>query len=1605
MKFFQLTLLILFLIGCKPNSQPNSLHSPDLYQNLDFTISTISPKMVNDINSLSISFTVPLDPIQNFDQYIDVLNSAGKKVDGSWQLTADNKTLYFSAIKPGAEYKIELRAGLTSITNKIMDSPAIKVVTANNLSMAAKFINHGHLIPSNLHTGLPASAIGIKEVNVSFHRVRDAKVSEGLSTLTDNYQWNILSRLNDFSEHLYSGRFQTGAAKNSQKKFIIPVNKIKQLAKPGLYVAVMTPLGHYNKETYTYFTISDIGLHIRQYEDSMTIYTRSLQSGKALANVKLTIKNHDNKQVFTTKSDKHGIAKVSSLYSHQSYLLEAHIDQHLTIMRLNTPPLDTSNFDVSGEQFHALKLFLYGPRNLYRPGETVTINALLRDHDGNMIPKMPLDVKIVRPDDSLYDSFLWNSATMGYFQHSFSVDASEKTGRWRLEALLGNGDQFSYHFLIEDFLPERLKLEFTNQDKILQTTETSLLSKVKGSYLYGALADGNKITGSVESSINHHPIDQYKDYFFGIEGEQLAYDYTPDIKTRLNSQGENKLKFDIDYAEVKSPLTANISVSLFESGGRPVTRHYAQQIWPNKVIVGIKANFTGAAKTHNTANFELISIDTAGVLQKDSQYKITLTHQKREYFWYYDDYEGWQYNFNKEDNLALEQTMNAAEEGISTLKLPVTEGFYTLQIEDETHNSQSTLSFIVGESYYQDWQMAQQGLSPNTPDSIKLNLDKQAYNAGENIQLSFKAPSIGNALVLVESNGLLWQKDIAVNKAGSKADELKVNIPFNEKWDQHNTYISVIFFRAGNKANLITPKRSMGIIHLPRDSSSRKIDLSLNHKAKWQANSKTSIEISAIKEKNETIMVTLAGIDEGALSVNNYHAPDPLAFFFAKGRQATEALDKYGDIIELTDYQTAKLRYGAGENIQRGGKRAAADVNIVQLYQGPIKLDQNGKARLTFNVPSFNGSMRLIAHAFSQNRFAKTEKNVVVTAPVIAQLSLPRFLASGDSASLALDVTQLEQDQAEIMLEVSTLGAISSEPIKQSMTLAKGQKTIIYIPITAKNIEGKGEISVNITTTEGKSIDQKWSISVRPPYPALTQTKQTVIKAKQTQKIDLAQLPSWLPNTLQTKLTIAQGANLQLEKHLSFLKQYPYQCLEQTTSTAFPFLINKDSTMDVSASNKTKINQAIKRLMALQKSNGGFSLWDNYGDEEHWLTVYAVDFLTEAKARGFVIPNDVINKALDRLEEYITRQNAYYDERFSEKKGHYTASYKAYAVYVLAKENRLRLGNLRAVINRFSPAIKSPLPHVHFALAGHILGNNQIFIKQSEQAKTIKRDNGYLADFGSTIRDQATIINLLLKHKVLFEYATELSHLVSKEVHYKQWLSTQEHMAIALAAQQLQGHQNKTWQVTVKSEQSSHDLSGKGSKTFSHLPLSNTKSLSIKNLSDDSILVQSVQSGYSNNAPEPQSKGYTIKRVFLNKYGKELDPSNLTSGDSMLVHLKIKSSSYRPDTLIVDMLTAGWELENQNIATALPIDQIKVAGRSIADLVKNTLQNYQAFRDDRYISAVSIDKNETVNLFYLVRAVTPGKYTLPPTYVEDMFSPQFRAVGRVINNEINVHAR
>jgi uncharacterized protein YfaS (alpha-2-macroglobulin family) len=88
------------------------------------------------------------------------------------------------------------------------------------------------------------------------------------------------------------------------------------------------------------------------------------------------------------------------------------------------------------------------------------------------------------------------------------------------------------------------------------------------------------------------------------------------------------------------------------------------------------------------------------------------------------------------------------------------------------------------------------------------------------------------------------------------------------------------------------------------------------------------------------------------------------------------------------------------------------------------------------------------------------------------------------------------------------------------------------------------------------------------------------------------------------------------------------------------------------------------------------------------------------------------------------------------------------------------------------------------------------------------------------------------------------------------------------------------------------------------------------------------------------------------------------------------------------------EIENFNLSDAKQWADVVVDGIEITDRGSAAEVRHEEYRDDRYVAALKLDRNDAARVFYLVRAVTPGTYTVPPPLVEDMYRPDLRGVGK-----------
>ena len=1628
-----LFIFITFLLGCSDqdaNKVAETQKAFDLksikqqYADIELEVVDISEQSYQKGAALAVTLSTPLNPQHDFQSFFKVSNKQGQRVKGNWIVSANGLLAYFPEIEPSTTYIVDVYQDLTAATEKKLKKTVSQTVETRKMPANVSFASQGSILAAKLAKGLPVISVNINEVDVDFYRIKadkinhfisDWKANSGRSTQSNYY----LQQYSAYTELVYSGRFPLNPPKNTRHTTHLDLNAIEQLKPAGIYLAVMKPAGSYEYEKQvSFFTVTDLGLHVRSYPDKMNVQVSSLATGKAVSDVTVSLINAEEKVVAEAKSDKQGQAIFLSP-SHKAQLLIARNDNNIALLKLNSPALDLSEFDVTGPSYKALDIFTYGPRDLYRPGETVKVNALLRDADGQYKTAPPLNAVFIRPDGqkikylTLYPDN--NADKQGFYQTEFELPENARTGEWTLEFKTTDADKYQYHFQVEAFLPERMELLLGDQSIEENWTNSSdtLKLAVSGQYLYGAPAAKNRLSSKVVIKANRHPVKSLKQFFFGLADEKSPVEFFEQDDIKLDDQGLATLKVPSRWQDIKNtPFSIKVIASLFESGGRPVTRSFDYNLWPQTSLIGIRPQLDLDNIPANTQiKFDIIKSNFKGTLQGNTEVLATLIKERRDYYWEYSDGEGWHYEYTEKNIKAFEQRINLNETEATELVVPVEWGSYLLLLKDTKTEQRSSLRFQAGNGWGQE-----QSKSTARPDRVVLTLDKKSYQGGDNAQVNIVPPYAGNGFIMVESSDKpLWFKRVSV-----PAEGLQLTIPVDKSWNRHDLYISTTLFRPGDAKEKITPNRAVGLVHFPLNRSDRELTVKIkvaDGVVRPEQTLSTVVNISGFSP-DKTTYLTLAAVDVGVLNITDFETPDPFKYFFQPRRYAVEQRDMYNKIIELTDGGLVKPRFGGDVDKRAGGARPDSSVKIVSLFSAVVKADSNGEAVIDLELPDFNGRLRLMAVAFNKNQFGAAEAEITVAAPIIAEASFPRFLASADSSFMTLDVRNQSGQDQDLSLNVSASSPIKLKDETITFSIKDKQKKVFQFPILAEHAFGQSQIDLSLKNKASKAelinINRTWSLAVRPAYPAISRVDQKIVTAGETVKLK-TDLKDLMLASANLDLSIASQPPINIKQHLKSLFKYPYGCLEQTISSTYPWLsLNQQNLLsfgldkikinnkliDISEGSKN-IDKGISILASMQRNNGSFGLWSNIDQEEHWLTAYAGDFLLDAKQKGHAVPEQLINKTLQRLKQYLNNRGNMYGERYSQSPGHYSFAYKAYAAYVLSRVNRASLGTLRTLFDHHSKDVKSGLPLTHLGLALYTQGDKTRGIKAIKASLTKPRSNLiYLGDYGSRLRDLTVMTYLLHKHPVPVSESETLIFQLADELNNRQYLSTQERNALFRTGIQLKTKANSEWQGDLILNNTTVKLQQKTAYQTQMTGIEIPQSIQFKSTSQQALYLQSAINAYPKVAPEMQMKDIKVERNYYDLEGNIIKPDQHKVGDVLLVHLNVLADKRIKDALVVDLIPAGFELENQNLSNTIQIDSFKIADKTIESMQYYNQIKYQEYLDDRFVAAVDLHKNRPEHLFYLIRAVSKGKFINPPPFVEDMYRPYIRAIGRNFKNII-----
>lgn len=1502
-------------------------------------------------------------------------------------IEAKDRQICVEGLEHGRTYNVTFRQGLPAAIGETLPAPVALSIYVQDRAPSVRFTGDSFVLPAKARHGIPLVSVNMDAAKVKLYRIGDRSLAQLLSGYQflrqlDGYDVSTVS--DQMGAPVWEGEIDIAAhALNKETTTSFPIDEALPQRQPGVYVltaeAIKAAGESYDTKATQWFVVSDIGLSTYTGQDGINVFARSLETAEPLSDVKLTLLARNNEVLGEATTDSDGRAIFTPGLARgtggmvPAVLMASQGEDDFVFLDMARAGFDLSDRGVTGRAApKALDVYAWTERGIYRAGEVVHAAALARDDASLAVDNLPLTFIFTRPDGVEDRRLVSDTSKAGGHSVDLTLSPNAMRGTWNLNIYTDPKQPAvaSQMFLVEDFVPDRIEFDLATDKPEIAAGEAANVT-LDGRFLYGAPAAGLALEGEVTLSTKRD-WDRFKGYYFGLADEEQGEATRIPLDNLPKVGDDGKATFPVAIDDLPSTtrlLNAAVTVRMRESGGRAVERKLDLAIRPQGAMIGIRPDFSGdEVPQGGTAKFSLIAADAKGNRATLDGAVWSLVKIERNYQWYRND-NSWNYEPVTFTKSVATGKIDLKTDAEAIITAPVDWGRYRLEIESADASGPATsYEFDAG------WYVA--ATSTETPDGLEIALDKDHYAAGETAQLKVSPRFAGELLITIGAEKLLTTITETVAAEGATID-----IPVGEDWGA-GAYVTATLFRPGSAEESRMPARAIGLKWLKVDPADKQLAVKLAPPEKTAPRGTLSIPVSVENAGGEQAYVMVAAVDVGILNLTRYQPPNPENWFFGQRQLGLELRDMYGRLIDGSLGTTGKLRTG-GDGGNMASEGSPPTEKLVALFSGPVELDSDGKATVDFDIPQFNGTVRVMAVAWTKKAVGHAASDVIVRDPVVITAGLPRFMAPGDQATIRLDVANTDAPDGDYRLSVETsdnLGVeIGSYP--DTLRLAGGKRQSIAVPVAAQ-ATGQGNVTLRLANNSGLAVEQSLSLPVRPVDLPVTTRQVVSLPAKTgSLKIDGGLLSESLLDGASVSVGVTRSAAFDVPALLMALDRYPYGCTEQTTSRALPLLYLSEMAAGSEASAglgdpnelKKRVQDAVYRVLNYQSSTGSFGLWGP-GSGDLWLDAYVSDFLTRAREKGYDVPQQALVSALSNL------QNALGYTTDAKDRGNEIA----YALYVLARNKKASVGDLRYYADSQLDNFTSPMAIAQLAAGLALYGDQQrsdrVFSAALERASANTTFNYARSDYGSPLRDGAAMLALAAESKPAPKVLPSLVTLVGYERDRAKYLSTQDQAWMLLAARGLKENNaaiNLDINGTAHEGAFSERLDGKALEA---------QPLIVTNKGGEAVdaVVTAV-------APPAQSlpaggDGFKIERAYYTLDGQEANATSIGQNERLVVVLKIDDlEQWQSRLLVTDLLPAGLEIDNPGLVSSADLGNFP--------WLENTEAAHLEFRDDRFVAAFdrSAGEKKQIVLAYVVRAVTPGLYTHPAATVEDMYRPQYAA--------------
>ncbi len=1308
--------------------------------------------------------------------------------------------------------------------------------------------------------------------------------------------------------------------------------------------------------------ITDLAI-VSKYSDSMlNVWVFDVNNLTPVSGAKIKALSYNGFSLGegTTNSDGMCVLKINGDLS--PYIVTARKLDKWSFVNLDETSLDLSYFDISGKDARKpYSAMLYFQRDLYRPGDTIFYNVIVRESGTYSGVSLPIKLKIKDPRGKLLADLDGMTDDAGYFGGSYPTQIVSPTGRYVFELYVGGELYASRSVNVETFVPERIALKVNVPSQVYSNVFKVNLSAM---YLFGTPCANSPYTLRVYGMPARYVSKHYPQYEFGLPVRQKYIREINVLDGNLDKSGKVDIKVDVgDYLkkEKSNPFKVDLIASVREEeSGRSTEKKRSLMVYGAPYYIGLRSN-KKSYKRGEKVNIDGVIVTPYDTLARSVGYVKVILYRLEYYYSYWyddDDYDDYETSALKWDRYT---TMLPVREEDS---VPVRDGKFSYSFaypsswEDYVIEVDAPTGIKARKLLQSDWWWwgENAGKKPQPPEVLDIALSKDTADENEYVTARVKLPFDGWILWSVELDTIYQSQWL---KAEGKVAEWSFQVPGGVP----DVYVSCLLVR--NNGNYML-KRGIGIKRLKILPKRLLLDVDLRAPDEVRPGKNIDIVLKAKEDFEATVSV----VDEGILSITNFKTPDPLAGILENLRLLFRTSETFGW------FRPQYLQTGGGF---RGRKESIQPKFFTTVtYFSGLRKSKHGKIELKVPVGNYQGKVRIMVDAFNYSKMAKVEKDVIVKSDVVVYVTMPRFLCVEDTFYLPVTMMNTVDRDITVNLKIKPQGLVVENGEREVKLNAKGKKSLKFKCYVEK-FSKSARVDIYATYPNGEFKDT-FIIPIHPDKPYVTISK----SFKVTPQNGIVYLDSMISGYLKTQHHVGIFATSNIYLRGLYAARgvigYPYGCVEQTSSKLY-MLIALSPFMglfkDIVSPERLDyyISAGIERLMSMQTWDGGFSFWPGGVTSDRGYSGYATLVLEMAKERGYYVPDGVLDMAYDYLESngkdlalslYALARGG----RLNKIPGGVEAAIKIY------KKSRYVPDRLWAILAIYESG-KAKLARMFFR---ELIKTDKVFKKYWLPVYYIYReslfDKGLKLYVGERIGFDKNVVDSLAKEVNLA--------LIQKEFYYH---STQALVWSLLGlAEYSERLSSGPLKVVLHANGRTYKPQKAGSMLYFYLEEPDPKNVYLKG-SNDKYFVIVQNTGFKIGGRfEKEAEGLNISRELFTYSGIPLADSLIKPGDLVIMKVSWRSDEWAKNVAIEVPIPAGMEIENPKLSKeALP-----AWTKRFKDIAK---PDYVDIRDDRIVIFGETSRWIT-NYFVLLRVNLKGNYFLSPARGVLMYRPEIYYNGK-----------